>query len=337
MEILVLGRKELEKLLDMKNVIDGVKDVYKLKASDKTVVWPLIAYDFNEQEAVMDIRSGYVMEENLHGLKMLNNFPHNKEKNLPSFNGMLIIFDSTTGIPLGVMDAAYITCMRTGAASAIASQTLARADSKTLFVLGAGKQAIYQIAATLFLLPRIKKVHIADIFDLENAKKLANSCPKTLKEKFNIDSTRVEFNAVRDIEKAVEESDIIITITPARSPAILKEWVKPGTHFSCIGADMEGKEEIDPKLFCTAKVYADDISQCMRVGEMELPIKQRIINKSDLVGEIGQVLTGLVPGRTSNDEITIFDATGLALLDLVTGKKAIDAAKKSKIGTIVEI
>ena len=130
MEILVLGRKELEKLLDMKNVIDGVKDVYKLKASDKTVVWPLIAYDFNEQEAVMDIRSGYVMEENLHGLKMLNNFPHNKEKNLPSFNGMLIIFDSTTGIPLGVMDAAYITCMRTGAASAIASQTLARADSK---------------------------------------------------------------------------------------------------------------------------------------------------------------------------------------------------------------
>lgn len=337
MEVIILGRKELEKVLEMPKVIEGVKSVYQLKAKGQTVVWPLVAYDFDKQDAVMDIRSGCVFEENLHGLKMLNNFPHNKEKGLPSFNGMLMIFDSTTGIPLGVMDAAYVTCMRTGAAGAIGAAALARPDSKTLFVLGAGKQAIYQIAATLILMPQLEKVYIADAIDLENAKSFVNACPKILTEKFDLDCKKIIFEAVVNMEEAVGESDVIITITPARSPVIKKEWVKPGTHFSCIGADMEGKEEIDPEIFHGARIYADDIPQCMRVGEMELPIKQEVIKKEDLVGEIGQVLMGLVPGRTSDEETTIFDATGLALLDLVTGKKAIDAAKLYGLGMVAEI
>ena len=337
MKVSILGRNDLEKVLEMPKVIEGVKSVYQLKAKGKTVVWPLVAYDFEEYDAVMDIRSGYISGENLHGLKMLNNFPHNKERNLPSFNGMLMIFDSTTGIPLGVMDAAYVTCMRTGAAGAIGVQALARKDSETLFILGAGKQAIYQIAATLILMPNISKVYIADLLDYENSKKFSEKCPDTLKTDFGIDCGNITFEAVSDMEKCVGESDIIITITPARSPAIKKDWVKPGTHFSCIGADMEGKEEIDPELFREARVFADDIPQCIRVGEMELPIKAGVLEKEHIAGEIGQVLTGEVNGRTSEKEITIFDATGLALLDLVTGKKAIDLALEKGLGNTVEI
>lgn len=337
MNVSILGRSDLTQVLEMPSVIDGVKSVYKLKAQGKTVVWPLVSYDFEEAKAVMDIRSGCVFGENLHGLKMLNNFPLNKEKGLPTFNGMLMIFDSETGIPLGVMDAAYITCMRTGAAGAVGAQALARKDSEVLFVLGAGKQAIYQIAACLIALPSIKKVYVADVLDQENAKHFAASCPDRLQTEFQISCRGVAFEAAADLAKCVGKSDVVITITPSRSPVIKKEWVKPGTHFSCIGSDMEGKEEIDPQIFAGAKVYADDIKQCISVGEMELPIKCAVIEETDIAGEIGQVLCGQISGRENDQEITIFDATGLALLDLVTGKRAIDLAKAKSLGFQADI
>lgn len=346
MNVKILGRSELEKVLEMKRVIEGVESVYKLKAEGKTVVWPLVSYDFEQFGAVMDIRSGCVFGENLHGLKMLNNFPLNAKQNLPTFNGILMIFDSTTGIPLGVMDASYITCMRTGAAGAIGAKALARPDSRTLFILGAGKQALFQIAATLILFPEIEKVYIADGLDPDNALKFASSCRDELKNRFALDRSSVVFEAVyggpgADFEEAMAEavgnSDIIITVTPARNPVIKKDWVSPGTHLSCIGADMEGKEEIQPELFVNARVFADDKPQCMRVGEMEIALKGGFISEADIAGELGQVLKGNIPGRLSREDITIFDATGLALLDLVTGKKAINLAEEKGLGITADI
>ena len=338
MSVMILGRKDLEQVLEMPSVIEGVGSVYQLKSKGETVVWPLVSHEFEEHRAVMDIRSGGVFgDEQLNGLKMLNNFPLNKEQGLPPFNGMLMIFDSRTGMPLGVMDAAYITCMRTGAAGAIGAKALARPDSETLFILGAGKQAIYQIAATLTLLPRLTKVYVADALDPENARRFAADCEETLRKDFAIDCSGVRFEAAEDLAACVGESDIVITITPARLPVIQKAWVKPGTHFSRIGADMEGKEEIDPEIFRGARIFADDIPQCMRVGEMELPLKKGVIREEDLAAEIGQVLAGTAEGRRSDEEITIFDATGLALLDLVTGKRAIDLAREKGLGLAAEI
>ncbi|MFV0518025.1 MAG: ornithine cyclodeaminase family protein [Aminipila sp.] len=337
MEVKILGRSDLEKILEMPKVIKGVESVYKLKAEGKTVVWPLVSFDFEEQNAVMDIRSGCVFGENLHGLKMLNNFPLNKDKGLPPFNGMLMIFDSNTGIPLGVMDASYITCMRTGAAGAIGAKVLANPDSKTLFMLGAGRQALYQIAATLILFPELERVYISDPLDHKNAVEFTRVCKKMLNDNLKVSCENVVFEPVDDMKKCVGRSEIIITVTPSRSPIIKKEWVSPGTHFSCIGADMEGKEEIDPELFKGARVFADDKAQCIRVGEMELAIKGNKISENDILGEIGQVIRGDIRGRLSKEDITIFDATGLAILDLVTGKKAIDAAKEKELGISADI
>ncbi len=338
MKILILSRKELEHILSMQAVIEEVKNVYRLKAQGETVVWPLVSYNFVPEQAVMDIRSGYVTGRKIHGLKMLNNFPLNAKKNKPSFNGMLMVFDSETGEPMGVMDAAYITCLRTGAAGALGAKYLARDDSKNLLILGAGKQALYQIAASLILMPQIEKVFIADSLSLENARQFAKEASENLKNLFQLtDIDHILFEAVENLQRAVEKSDIVITITPSRTPLIQKKWVKPGTHFSCVGADMEDKEELDPLLFVDARVFADDKVQCIRVGEMELPIKNGIISATDIVGELGELLDGQIDGRTNNEQITIFDATGLALLDLVVGKLAIDYAKTHSLGTSAEI
>lgn len=301
-------------------------------------MWPLVAYDFQDKQGIMDIRSGAVFgDEQLHGLKMLNNFPRNREQGLPPFTGMLMVFDSNTGLPMGVMDAAYVTCMRTGAAGAIGAATLARPDSQVLTILGAGKQAVFQIAAALTLLPGLKKVYVADQLDKDHERAFACGCSKKLAEGFGLTADGVDFLPAGELSQTVNESDIIITITPSRAPVIRKEWVKPGTHFSCIGADMEGKEEIDPELFRNARVFADDLDQCVRVGEMELPIKQGVLSKEQVAGEIGQVLANQIPGRTKQEEITIFDATGLALLDLVTGKRAIEEANEKGIGLTADL
>lgn len=337
MEIMFLSRADIEKVLDMKSAIEGVREVYRQKSLGKTAVWPLISYDFEEPRGVMDIKSGCVFGEKVHGLKMLNSFPGNAERGLPVFTGMLMIFDSETGIPQGVMDASFITCMRTGAAGALGASLLARPESRRLFILGAGRQAIFQIAASLLLMPKIDVVRVSDPLDAENARKFAASCRERLRESFGIDASAVSFEAAEDIAAALAESDIAITVTPARSPVIKKEWVKPGLHLSCVGADMPGKEEIEPEIFAGARVFTDDTPQCFRCGELELAAAKGVISEKDVAGELGDVIAGKAAGRTSPDEITIFDATGIATLDLATGKKALELAKAKGLGRYVEL
>lgn len=338
MKIITLSQAEIKKVLELDKVIDGVKKVYCQKSDGDTVVWPSVEYHFEEEKAVMDIRSGYVKGEKLHGAKMLNNFPLNANLGIPSFSGMLLVFDSNTGLPLGVMDASYITSMRTGAAAALGAKALARKNSENLLIVGAGRQAFYMLAATLIEIPQIKNVRIIDPLNYDNAVKFTDDIVDRLKDELNIDvKGKVKFSPVDDMIEVLQDTDVVITITRATSPIIKKEWVKPGTHFSCIGADMIGKEEIDPEIFKDARSFADDIKQCTSFGEMQTPYKMGIITKESIAGEIGDVLSGKKVGRLSDEDITVFDATGLALLDLVTGKVAIDLAKEKGLGTIVEI
>ena len=337
MGVLILNREQIKEVIDMREVIEKVRGVYQLKSQGQTVIWPLVNHEFDEADAAMDIRSGYVKGEQLHGLKMLNNFPHNVEKGLQPFNGIMLVYDSDTGIPIGIMDASYITCMRTGAAGALGVDTLARKDAKNLMLLGAGKQAPFQIAATLILRPELEKVYIVDPVNYPQAQGLAARIKEQLKNEFKVDASNVEFIAEESIEKATREADAIITVSRAMQPMIMKEWVKPGTHLSCLGSDMEGKQELDPNVLVGAKIYTDDKKQCIRVGEIEIALKSGVITEEAIVGEFGDLLCGNVVGRENDQETTVFDATGLYILDLVAAKVAIAKAKEAKMGLEVEM
>lgn len=327
MNVKVLGTEELKKVLKIGEVIEGVRAVYEAKARDEIIVWPLVYHEFEDGKGSnMDIRSGGIKGDiNIHGMKMFNEFPGNHELGIPSHIAWIMVFDSTNGLPLGIVDGAYVTGMRTGSAGAIGAKALARPESENLMVLGAGQQAMFQIAATLTLFPGLKKVMVADPINQPNAENFAANCCSRLAAEFGIERPDVTFEAVTDLEAATGEADIIITVTPSREPVIKAEWVKPGTHFSCIGSDMEGKEEIDPEIFRGARVFGDDLAQCKAVGEMEIPLKKGTIKEEELGGEIGQVLAGETEGRTAPDQITIFDATGLSALDLITAKIALEA------------
>lgn len=336
-ELRVLSREVTERVLCLPDVIDTVEEVYRLKAMGDTTVFPLVFHEFNPGVADMDIKSGWLKGSDIFGLKVVSWFGENPAKGLPALIGTVMVMDAKTGAPMGILDGSHITGIRTGAAGAIGAKLLARKDAKNLMIVGAGHVATFQVAATLSLLPGIETVRVYDGLSQENAARFAETMPQVLKETFHMESAGVTFAAVTNLAEATAASDIIITVTPSKEPIIKKAWVKPGTHFSCIGADMSGKEEIDPEIFADARVFTDDTPQCIHVGEIEIPVKKGILKEEAIAGEIGEILTGKTKGRESEEQITVFDATGTALLDLLTAKLALEKAGELGLGETVNL
>lgn len=335
-KIKVLSRTEISKVLKMPDVIEAVKDIYIKKSEGMTETWPLIFQEFEPGASDMDIKSGYIKGTEIFGAKTVSWYGNNAKLGLPTLNGIITVFDGNTGMAQGLLEGAHITGMRTGAAGALGAYCLARKDAENLMILGAGHQALFQISAAITLLPSIKTVRIVDVLTPENAVRFAANVAEKLLTEFGTDAAHVTFEAA-NVEEAVRQSDIIITVTPSKKPVIQREWVQKGTHLSCIGSDMEGKEEIDPEIMKGARIFVDDKKQCMEVGEIEIPLKLGVISENDIAGEIGDILAGKIEGRRNEDEITIFDATGIAVLDLATAKLAIDAAKELGLGTDVDL
>ena len=332
----ILSQEQIKSIVNIRDAVDAVEKVYVLKAEGKTSVWPLVTYDFEVGVSDMDIKSGYIGEIEIYGMKAVSYFSKNIKLGLPNLIGVLVVYDAKTGVPLGVLDAGYITCLRTGAAGALGIKYLAREDASCLTMVGAGKQALYQMAAALVVRPAINHINIYDGLDFDNSVKVAENAVEMLAD-LGVDASRVKFEAVADLKTAVENSDIIVTTTPSRAPIVMNEWVKPGTHFSCVGSDVSGKQEIDENIIPRMRVYVDDRNQCIKVGEIETAIKKNLITPDDIIGELGEVILGRVPSRNSEEEITLYDTTGIAIQDLITAKKILDIAEEKGIGTIVDI
>lgn len=334
----ILSQEHTEQVLDLSTVIADIEKVYTMKAHQKGQLFPMVFHEFNPGVADMDIKSGALEEAGIWGLKVVSWFGENAAKGLPLLSGTVLVYDIHTGVPIGILSAEHLTAMRTGAAGAIGAKILAKKSSKNLLIIGAGHQAPYQIAATLLVLPEIKTVRVFDPKDENNAKKLVSEIRSKLDEFFHVPyHPDLSFQTVDDLQDATGDSDIIITVTPARQPIIMKDWVKEGTHFSCVGADMSGKQEIDGSIFADAKIFVDDYIQAINVGECEIPLKEGIISEDSIIGEIGEVINGTKTGRTNDKEITIFDSTGIALQDLMVSSSALKVAEEKNIGTVVEL
>jgi ornithine cyclodeaminase/alanine dehydrogenase len=223
------------------------------------------------------------------------------------------------------MDGSLITGLRTGAAGAVSVKALARKDASKITSIGTGNQARMQIRA----INEVMKIEVIHAWD---------SNPDTLsKYKTDIESEFgipvIMANSKKD---AVEQADILITTTRGKGSLVEADWVKPGTHIVAIGTDQRGKQELDPELFRNAKIVVDSIAQCTEKGETWHPLNRNIITKDDIHAEIGEVLLGRKPGRERDDEITIFDSTGMAIQDNTTASKIYQNAIANKVGTFFQ-
>ena len=348
--IRVLSCEQTEKILDMKSVIADIEEVYSMKARNAGELFPLVFHEFEPGVADMDIKSGLLKDAGIFGLKLVSWYSGNPEKGMPPLTGTVMIFDLATGKPVGLLSAEHLTGMRTGAAGAIGAKYLAKKDARNLLIVGAGHQAAYQIAACLTALDSIEKVCVYSPRSADGAINFTAKIKSRLTDEFLsrfepgsadyntiAEKFDVPFEAVTDIEAAVRASDVIITATPSRKPLIQNEWVQNGTHLSCIGSDMTGKQEIDENIFPHAKVFVDDMTQAIEVGECEIPLKKGVISKASIIGEIGELICGYKKGRTSNDDVTIFDSTGIALQDLMTASHALKLAEEKNIGEVVDL
>jgi alanine dehydrogenase len=309
MPTLLLGSKDMKELLTISETISAVEEVFKEWALGKAQM-PSKAYLILEKG---DFRAMPAALPGAVGVKWVNVHTQNPARGLPTVIGILIYSDPETAYPLAIMDATEITAYRTGAAAAIASKYLARKNSHTLGLIGAGKQAHSQIMAhaELFNLNLIK------VFDISQAtvKKLIKSLPQyPLKE--------------RPLEE-VAACDIVCTLTTAQEPVLKKEWILPGTHINAVGADAEGKEELEPLILKTAMVVVDSLAQASAAGEINVPIKRGLFTPEEVYATLGEIIIGQKQGRQDNQAITIFDSTGVAIEDIAVAKIIYEKAKQA--------
>jgi alanine dehydrogenase len=324
--MLVLSQKEVQKILpleEIKKVINVVEKAFFDFAQGIAQMPPKMYLIFKEFDGDLRIMPSWSKKLLMAGTKIVNVHPKNPKRGLLSVMAVIVLNDPKTGIPLALMDGTWITALRTGAASGVATKYLAKKDAKTLGVVGAGFQAITQIVA-ISKVKKLKEILVYDIKE-EAIEKLAKILAK---KKIKIKKGDL---------KEVCQKDILVTATPARNPIVKKEWIKPGTHINAIGADAEGKEELDPEILKGAKIVVDCWEQASHSGEINIPLAKGLIKKEDIYGELGEIVSGRKPGREREEEITIFDSTGLAIQDLYTANLVYKEAKRKKIGKEIKV
>lgn len=324
--MLFLTQKEIQKILplrEIKKVILAVEKAFKDYGLGKIQMPPKMYLSFEEFEGDLRVMPSFSKTLLMAGTKLVNVHPKNPKKGLPTVMAIIILHDPKTGLPLAVMDGTWITALRTGAASAVATDYLAKKDAKTLGVVGAGFQAITQIVAV----SRVRKLKEIVVYDIreEAVEKLAKILAK---EKIKIKKGEL---------KEVCQKEILVTVTPAREPVVKAEWIFPGTHINAIGADAQGKEELDPEILKKGKIVVDCLEQASHSGEINVPLSKGIIKKENIFGEIGEIVAGKKPAREKPEEITIFDSTGLAIQDLYSANLVYKLAKTRKIGREIKI
>lgn len=224
------------------------------------------------------------------------------------------------------MDGSLITGFRTGAAGGVSAKILARNNSKKVGVIGAGNQARMQIKA------------IKEVMDIEFVKVWAPSLEDMQKYKMDIEQElELDVKVCETAEEAVGETDIVVTATPGKSPIVKSDWIKDGMHIIAVGADMEGKQELEPEIFNRSKVFVDSIEQCLERGETRNAVKLGNITPNDIHAELGEVILKLKRGRTLDREITIFDTTGMGIQDNMLATLLYRKAKECGVGMEIDL
>jgi len=301
---LLLTRSEISALADLNDYIDVIENAFRMYAEGKSLEPGLLHVDSGDVE--FHIKAGGLkLSRTYFALKANGSCFYNMERHgLPNIMGAILLFDGDNGFPLAIVDSIDITIKRTGAATAVAAKYLARPDSKTVTICGCGNQGRIQLKSLNEVLP-LEQVYAYDV-NAKMAEKYAEEMSQDLSLPINFET---------DLKNAAGQSDVIVTCTPSREAFLLEDYVTPGTFVAGVGADSPDKQEIEPRLLAKNKVVVDILEQCAHVGELHHALDAGLMANKDVHGELGDVITNKVPGRTSAEEIIIYDATGTAIQD----------------------
>jgi ornithine cyclodeaminase/alanine dehydrogenase len=300
--------------------MEVVENAFRLYSEAKTLRPAMMHIDSVDGE--FHIKAGGLDRgKRFFALKANSGFFRNLERfGMANIQGVILLYDGENGFPLAMMDSTEITIKRTGAVAAIATKHLARPESSIVTICGCGTQGRIQLYAMKSVLP----IKAAFAFDADKAR--ARSFAKDMSKELGI-----SVEATEDLGRTTRESDVCVTCTPSHRYLLTKEDISPGTFIAAMGADSPEKQELDPELLKSNKVVVDILEQCARVGELHHAIDRGMV-KEEVYAELGEILAGKKAGRTSKEEITIFDATGTALQDVAAAIAAYEKAVRAMRG-----
>ncbi|WP_217350991.1 MULTISPECIES: iminosuccinate reductase BhcD [unclassified Ruegeria] len=306
--LLIVGEDLCKQLVGRQQAFDAVQSVFGAMANGGAWNFPVVREALGYADALYGFKSGFDREGQVLGVKSGGYWPGNAEKNLTNHQSTVFLFDPNTGQLSALVGGNYLTAVRTAASSAVSIAHLARKDSKVLGVVGAGHQSAFQLRAAAEQRAFEKVV-------------AWNPHPDMLPRLAAVaEEIGLEFEAVSQQELGAQ-ADVIITISSAFEPLLMNDWIKPGTHLACMGTDTKGKQEVDPALLAAATVFTDEVAQSVTIGEAQHAVNSGAL-KQDQITPIGAVINGDHPGRTNEDEITLFDGTGVGLQDLAVASVA---------------
>lgn len=324
---LIISRRIVEQLLPIDDCIEAMRETHIAFSAGRAIMPVRLSTAFHDA-GLLRAMPAWLDDGPALGMKSITNFPGNAGTGLPPILATMLLFDAATGELLAVMDGVHLTNVRTAAASAVATVALARPESSRLALIGTGTQAVGHLAAMASVLP------------LERVSLIA--CSRASAERFAAEQSPLypllAFRAVDTPAEALVDADVVCTVSSAREPVVTAGLVRPGTHVNAVGSHAPSIREIDGETMRAARVVVDSreagLSEC---GDCLIPIAEGLFGAEHVSDELGEVLAGAKPGRSTAEEVTIYQSCGIAVQDVAAAKIVYDRARSAGLGVEVEL
>ena len=322
--MLIVPEREIAGLVTPEAAFEAVEAVFAAMASGAAWNFPVVREALGHEEALYGFKGGFDRAGMVLGLKAGGYWPNNlAARGIINHQSTVFLFDPDTGKIAAMVGGNLLTALRTAAASSVSIKHLARPDAKVLGMVGAGHQSHFQLRAAAR--QRAFEKVVAWNYHPEMLPKLGETAA----------ALDLPFEAV-SLEDLGAQADVIITITSAFAPSLMDAHVRPGTHLACMGTDTKGKQEVEAPLLARATVFCDEVAQSVTIGEAQHAVAAGLIAEGDIV-QIGAVVNGTHPGRTSAGEVTVFDGTGVGLQDLAVAQAAVELARARGVAIEVDV
>lgn len=320
---IILTRDEIAAGFSPEAAIPAIEQAMAAYEEGEDYLPPKTIYELPVEEsgALAACITGMTEAAGLLSMKVGQERTNNPNRKLPTTNSWILVFEPQTGELLMICDGTLPTMLRTAAAAAVAAKQLARRDARVLSVVGAGqlgKQCVRQVGSVR----AFEKILLYD--------KVEQVADKTAQDLAPIVRSPIE---VVDAKTACQNADVLVTATNSREPIVMDDWVRPGTHLSCMGSDMPDKIECEMSLLARCHIVADMIEHAIKRGEVSQAVEKGILDENCYAGSLGQVINGELPGRTDETQITLFDGVGIGIQDTTVARTIYDQAVEKGLGT----
>ena len=319
-ETIILTREDIRTQVDILAAIPAIEHAMGEFEKGRDYLPPKAIYQLPLNEGIAACITGFTEATDLLSMKLGQERSGNAQRGLPTTSSWIAAFDPATGELLMICDGSLPTMYRTAAAAAVSTKQLARADARTLSVIGAG-QLGRQCVRAVSSVREFKQVLVFDAVP---------EAAQALLDELSVHST-VPIEVV-DAQSACSQADVLVTATNSREPIVRAEWIQPGAHLCCMGSDLHEKIECEPSLLPKCRLYADFVEHARQRGEVSQAVEQGILRPDCYLGSLGQVITGAVAGRTESSQITMYDGVGVGIQDTTVARTIYDQASSKEIG-----